>query len=69
MVREVNATTVSKEEQLSDHVYRYDAKTKTLSIVDVESRDLNESRVSENAQNYETGNEEAVRPRHHREGV
>lgn len=66
MVREVNATTVLKEEQLSDHVYRYDAKTKTLSIADIADRSLDESKVSENAQSYETNNEEAVRPRHHR---
>ena len=35
MVKEVNATQVSPEEQLSDHVYRYDAKAKTLSLSDV----------------------------------
>ncbi len=66
MVREVNATQVSLEERLSDHVYRYDAKEKTLSLADVKSEDLNLSMVSENKQNYETAKTEASRPRHHR---
>ena len=30
MVREVNATQVSPEEQLSDHVYEYDAAERTI---------------------------------------
>ena len=33
MVREVNANEVSKEEQLSDHVYQFDKKTKSLETV------------------------------------
>lgn len=34
MVREVNETQVDLEEQLSNHVYRFDAKTKTFFIAD-----------------------------------
>ncbi len=66
MVREVNATQVSLEEQLSDHVYRYDAATKTLSLADTSVRELEMSKVSENKQTYEAVNEEVIRPRHHR---
>ena len=34
MVKEVNATQVSEEEQLSDSVYYYDAKAQSLSLVE-----------------------------------
>ncbi|MCR5339130.1 MAG: DUF5688 family protein [Lachnospiraceae bacterium] len=64
MVREVNATQVSQQEQLSDHVYRYDAKAKTISLADVAAKDL--SKVSEKDAAYETKDAEASRPRHHR---
>ena len=64
MVREVNASQVSLEEQLSDHVYKYDAKSKTLSLADTEAADI--SKVSEEKQAYETDNTEVSRPRHHR---
>ena len=66
MVREVNATQVSPQEQLSDHVYRYDAKAKTLSLADVSARDLDMSMVSEEKTKYETVNAEAPKPRRHR---
>ena len=67
MVREVNATQVSVEEQLSDHVYKYDAHEKTLSLADCKIEDLQISKVSEDKAQYEAVNTEAVsRPRHHR---
>ncbi len=66
MVREVNATQVSPQEQLSDHVYRYDAKARTLSLADVSARDLNKTMVSEEKPKYETANAEAAKPRRHR---
>ena len=62
MVKEVNATQVSLEEQLSDHVYKYDSLSKTLSIADTEGEEI--SMVSEKENTYEAG--EASRPRHHR---
>ena len=34
MVQEVNGSQVDAEEQLSDHVYRFDAKAKTISLAD-----------------------------------
>ena len=40
MVREVNGTQVSEEEQLSDHVYRFDAAKKTLSLADTTMEEL-----------------------------
>ena len=66
MVREVNATQVSQEEQLSDHVYKYDAKTKTLSLADVEGLNQDITKVSEDKQAYDAVNTEVSRPRHHR---
>ena len=66
MVREVNATQVSPQEQLSDHVYRYDAKAKTITLADVSVKDLNLSFAAENAGERETAKAEAGRSRHHR---
>ena len=67
MVREVNATQVAIEEQLSDHVYKYDAHEKTLSLADCKVEDLQISKVSEDKAQYEAVNNEAARmPRHHR---
>ncbi len=66
MVREVNATQVSPQEQLSDHVYRYDAKAKTITLADVSVKDLNLSFAAENAGERETVKAEAGRSRHHR---
>ncbi len=66
MVKEVNATQVSMEEQLSDHVYKYDAKAKTLSLADVSAKELDISKVSEDKQAYEAANPEVTRPRHRR---
>lgn len=67
MVQEVNGTQVNLEEQLSDHVYRFDAKSKTISLADTTIEQL-ESKVSENSQNYEASQSQAegTRPRHHR---
>ena len=63
----VNGTQVATEEQLSDHVYRYDAKAKTISLADTTIEQL-EAKVSENTQSYEAtqSQAEAARPRHHR---
>ena len=66
MVKEINTNQVDQEEQLSDHVYKYDAQTKTLSLADVSVEDLKISRVSENKMSYEAESTEPVRPRHHR---
>ena len=67
MVQEVNGSQVCAEEQLSDHVYRFDAKAKTISLADTTMEQL-EAKVSENTQSYETtqSQTEASRPRHHR---
>ena len=42
MVQEVNGTQVPADEQLSDHVYRFDAKERKLSLADttVESLEI-----------------------------
>lgn len=67
MVQDVNGGQVSEEEQLSDHVYRYDAHAKSISLADTTMEQL-ESKVSEDVQNYETTQTatEDNRPRHHR---
>ncbi len=66
MVREVNATQVSPQEQLSDHVYKYDARAKTLSLADVSAKELNLSMVCEKEPVYETQGAEPARSRRHR---
>jgi len=40
MVCEVNETQVSQEEQLSDHVYHYDAKSKEITLADTTVEEL-----------------------------
>lgn len=67
MVQEVNGTQVNLEEQLSDHVYRFDAKAKTISLADTTMEQL-EAKVSENTQEYDASQSqtEGSRPRHHR---
>lgn len=67
MVQEVNGSEVSREEQLSDHVYRFDAKSKTISLADTTMEQI-EAKVSENSQSYEAtqSQTEGARPRHHR---
>ena len=66
MVQEVNGGQVSPEEQLSDHVYRYDAATRSISLADTTMNQLKDM-VSENTETYEaTQTTEAARPRHHR---
>lgn len=59
MVQEINAMEVDMAEQLSDHVYHYDAKAKTLSLADTTAKSL---MVSEN----QTQAESYTRPRRHR---
>ncbi len=74
MVREVNQMQVAIEDQLSDNVYKYDAKTKTLSLADPSAREEKISMAYENTGTYgatvagkeEAANTEASRPRHRR---
>ena len=65
MVREVNGGQVAPEEQLSDHVYKFDAKAKIFSLADTT---MDQLKVSENNVNYEATQAagEVNRPRHHR---
>ena len=65
MVREVNGGQVAPEEQLSDHVYKFDAKAKIISLADTTMEQL---KVSENNVNYEATQVagEVNRLRHHR---
>lgn len=61
MVVAVNNDEVSIEEQLSDHVYKYDAETKTLSIADTKGIEM--MKAQEEAQAEET---EVSRPKRRR---
>lgn len=65
MVQEVNGGQVAPEEQLSDHVYKFDAKAKIISLADTTMEML---KVSEDNVNYEATQAagEVNRPRHHR---
>lgn len=65
MVQEVNGGQVAPEEQLSDHVYKFDAKAKVISLADTTMEML---KVSEDNVNYEAtqASGEVNRPRHHR---
>lgn len=67
MVQEVNGSQVPEDELLSDHVYIYNAKEKTISLADTTMAQI-EAKVSENAETYEAAetNVEGNRPRHHR---
>lgn len=47
MVREVNGSQVSEEEQLSDHVYRFEAATKKLSLADTTVEELKKAAGAE----------------------
>ena len=60
MVQEVNGTQVSLEEQLSDHVYKFDAKTRELALADTTVEELKKS--TEQSIDVQA----ATRPRHHR---
>ena len=64
MVREVNGTQVSEEEQLSDHVYRFDAAKKTLSLADTTMEELKKAAGAENMSVEPVA--EGSRPRHTR---
>ena len=48
MVREVNGSQVSPEEQLSDHVYKFEAATKKLSLADTSVEELKKAAGAEN---------------------
>jgi len=67
MVRAVNGGEVSAEEQLSDHVYRFNAATRNITLADTTMEQLMD-KVSENTQNYETTQtmSECARPHRHR---
>ncbi len=62
MVREVNGSQVSEEEQLSDHVYRFDAAKKTLSLADTTIEELKKAAGAENMVTVESA-VEGSRPR------
>ncbi|MCR5338722.1 MAG: DUF5688 family protein [Lachnospiraceae bacterium] len=64
IIKEVNQTQVAEDEQLSDHVYKYEAETKTFSLVDTDSRQQELSEDAAEQRANET--EESSRPRHHR---
>ena len=67
MVQEVNGTQVPADEQLSDHVYRFDAKERKLSLADTTVESL-EIKVGEKEADYEVTHSlnENVRPHRHR---
>lgn len=67
MVHEVNADCVSDEEVLSNHVYRFNAQERTLTLADASVEELG-LMAAEGGQEYGTKQEnvEAVRPRRHR---
>ena len=67
MVASVNACDVEESEQLSDHVYYYDAKSRTLSLADTSVEELG-LKAAEDSQNYGKTevSEEVARPRKHR---
>lgn len=67
MVQEVNGGQVAVEEQLSDHVYRFDSKAKTISLADTTMEQLM-AKVSEDTATYEATQTagETNRPRRHR---
>ena len=67
MVAEINAGQVAPDEQLSDHVYLFDAEAKTLTLADTTTQALGLS-AAENKEFYDTAqtNTEGSRPRHHR---
>lgn len=67
MVREVNGSEVAESEQLSDHVYRFDAETRKLSLADTTMEEIL-AKVSEDTRTYEAAPEagESSRPHHHR---
>lgn len=67
MVREVNGGEVSAEEQLSDHVYRFNAETRSITLADTTMEQLMD-KVSENTPKYESTQtlSECARSHHHR---
>ena len=64
MVMEVNECDVEEEQQLSNHVYFFDAQKKTLSLADTTVEELG-LKAAEGGQGYsaKTENNEASRPR------
>lgn len=65
MVKEVNSTQVAYDEQLSDHVYRFDAKEKKLSLADTTLDQI--KALSDLEDNNENKSQtEGTRRRHHR---
>lgn len=66
MVREVNGSEVSQEEQLSDHVYRFDAASKTLKLADTTIEEIKKAAGAEMDQVATEAQTEGARPRHSR---
>lgn len=65
IVKEVNRVDVSREEFLSDHVYKYDAKSRTITIAESYAESRQKSAVCEQTE-YAAAENEVGRPRHHR---
>ncbi len=67
MVQEVNGGQVAAEEQLSDHVYKFDSKARTFLLADTTMEQLS-AKVSEDTQDYNATQNmsEVNHPRHHR---
>ena len=66
MVQEVNGNEVSMEEQLSDHVYKYDAKTKDLTLADTTIEEIKKAAESLVKEVTSEASQETARARHHR---
>ena len=64
MVREVNGSQVSAEEQLSDHVYRFDAASKKLSLADTTMEEIKKAAGAEMDHVATEAATEGSRPRH-----
>ena len=64
MVREVNGSQVSAEEQLSDHVYRFDAASKKLSLADTSMEEIKKAAGAEMDHVATEAATEGSRPRH-----
>ena len=64
MVKEVNGSQVSEEEQLSDHVYRFDAESKKLSLADTTIEDMKKAAGAELENVSTQAATEGSRPHH-----
>ena len=65
MVHEVNEGQVALDEQLSDHVYHFDAMTHNLSLADTSVEQL-QAMVGEQSETYDAPTQNNSGPKHHR---